>query len=413
MQARSDDRERRNFLLNLAEGALFLAGGAFISVQTVLPALVTRLGGGNIAVGSVSVAMWMGLFLPQVFAARYVQTLAWKKPWALGFGALQRTAVALIGATLLLAGDAPAALAIFLVLFTLLSVVTGISTPGWYDLFAKLTPVRRRGRLAGLRNALGGAGALLSGYALTMLLTALPFPWSYASAFFAAAVLQGVSLALQFWLVEDRSSPVLPPVPWGVYLRQLREVLGANREFRKFLLASAFPLLAGVPAGFYTVYALRKFGLGESVVGEFTLIMVAGQVAGAVAGGVMADRYGNRIVMILAAGATLCAGVCALAAPSPGFFRAVFAFLGFTLGTELMARYNMCVEYGPVEQRSTYIGLMNTLLAPLYLAGLAGGWVSDAFGYEALFLMGALASSAGLLLFLFRVRDPRVAEVAA
>jgi len=73
-----------------------------------------------------------------------------------------------------------------------------------------------------------------------------------------------------------------------------------------------------------------------------------------------------------------------------------------------MVRYNMSVEYGPIEQRSTYIGLMNTLLAPVYLFGLAGGWVSDLFGYETLFSLGILASLAGLALFVFRVRDPRI-----
>ncbi len=32
-----------------AEGGLFVAGGSLMSAQTVLPALITRLGGGNIA----------------------------------------------------------------------------------------------------------------------------------------------------------------------------------------------------------------------------------------------------------------------------------------------------------------------------------------------------------------------------
>ena len=67
--------QRRNFRINVTEGALFVAGGTFISSQTVLPALVAKLGGSNVAVGSVAVILWVGLFLPQIFSARVVETL--------------------------------------------------------------------------------------------------------------------------------------------------------------------------------------------------------------------------------------------------------------------------------------------------------------------------------------------------
>jgi predicted MFS family arabinose efflux permease len=81
--------------------------------------------------------------------------------------------------------------------------------------------------------------------------------------------------------------------------------------------------------------------------------------------------------------------------------------MGMNLGSEMMTRYNLAIEYGPTEQRATYIGLMNTLLAPLYAASLAGGWISDYFGYRAVFALGAFCSVAGILILLFRVRDPR------
>lgn len=410
MSGHSERTDRRNFLLNLFEGALFIAGGSFISSQTVLPALVTRLGGGNIAVGAVGVILWVGLFLPQIFAARYAQTIPWKKRWAIGFGALQRSVVLLIAVMLLLVGDLTPSLALFLffAFFTLLQVLTGISTPGWYDLFAKLTPVRRRGRLSGMRNSLGGLGGLVSGMVLTVMLAVLPFPWSYAAAFFGAALLQWVSLVLQIRLVEDTPSPVMPRTGLREYSTQLRAVLTANREFRMFLISSVFLILATVPMSFFTVYALRRFQAEESVVGEFTLTMVAIQVISALVNGYLADRYGNRVAVVLAGTAMLLASVWALCAPTLGAFRLVFVFVGMNLGSELMARYNMSVEYGPIEQRSTYIGLMNTLLAPVYLFGLAGGWVSDLFGYETLFSLGILASLAGLALFVFRVRDPRI-----
>ena len=82
-------------------------------------------------------------------------------------------------------------------------------------------------------------------------------------------------------------------------------------------------------------------------------------------------------------------------------------FLGVNLGTELLARYNISVEYGPPEQRSTYVGLMNTVIAPFYLVGMLGGTISDAFGYTTVFWIGTIASVIGILMMVFRVQDPR------
>jgi len=401
--------ESQNFLLNVLDGALFISSTAFISGQTVLPAMVARLGGDNIAVGALGVFLWVGLFLPQIFAARYVETLPWKKPWSVGFGAAQRSVVLLMGIVILLLGDShpAAALWTFLGLFLLNQVLTGVATPGWFDLFAKVTPPDKRGRLIGVRTSLGGGGAFLCGFVLIALLGSLTFPLSFAFAFFCAFALQTISIVVQSRLVEEVPSKVTERKPVFAFLRQVPAVLRGNVEFTRFLVASIFLVLSMMPAGFFTVSALSRFQADESVAGEFTLVMVAVLVVSALAIGFIADRYGNKTALIFAASGMLCASLWALVAPTLTWFKLVFVFMGINLGTELMMRYNMAIDYGPVEQRSTYIGLMNTVLAPFYFSGILGGWLSDMFGYPAVFGVGALSSIVGIVLLVVNVRDPR------
>ena len=105
--------------------------------------------------------------------------------------------------------------------------------------------------------------------------------------------------------------------------------------------------------------------------------------------------------------AMLLASTWALLAPSPGWFTLVYVFFGITLGAEAMVRFNMAIEYCPPQFRSSFIGLMNTILAPCYLAGLAGGVLSDLVGYKGVFLFGILASVIGIYLLVRHVRDPR------
>ena len=400
---------KRNFLINLSEGALFIAGTSFISTQTVLPALVNRLGGGNLAIGALAVITWVGLFLPQIFAARYAQTQRWKKTWAIRTGLVQRFVVLVTGIVILSFGNSHKllTLSLFLILFGFYQILTGIATPFWFDMYAKLTPVGLRGRLSGLRTSLAGGGAFIGAFILTWLLVNFEFPLGYALAFFITFGLQFISIFLQFAIIEEHPSNVLPSQSHTNYFKQLRNVFLENIPFRNYIFVSIFLILATMPLSFFTVYGLRSFNTDESFVGQFTLIMVIGQGIGALIIGFVADRYGNKLALISASGTMLIASIFALLSPTIEWFRMVFLFMGINLGSELMTRHNLALEYSPIEQRSTYIGLMNTILAPLYLSGLLGGWMSDMFGYQAVFSLGIIFSITGMIFLILLVHEPR------
>jgi MFS family permease len=400
---------RKNFLVNVAEGALFITTAGLSSVQTVLPALVARLGGGKMAVGAVALIAYMGVFLPQIVAARYAAARPWKKPWTVGFGLVHRVGalVLAIGIWVLGGRDPHAALVFFFVVFALNQTILAITTPGWFDLVAKLTPVHRRGRLFGFRNAVGGAGAFLSGIGLTWLLANLPFPHNYAIALLISFFFQFAALVVQSRLVEAEPSAVVPGKPLVRYLRELPGILKTNVEYRKFILAVACMVPATAPFGFFTVYALERFGPGEEVVGAFTLSMVIGQIVSALAAGMVADRFGNRIAMLPAAAAILLATSTAVLATDAWWFIPVYLFVGMNIGSEIIIRYNMAIEYGPANERAMYIALTNTLLAPLYLTSLLAGALVERAGFMPLFVAGILLGCLGLAQFIFRVRDPR------
>ena len=403
--------EQHNIKYNIAEGGVYISSSAFVSPQTVVPALLARLGGTNVEIGMVSVLTYVGLYIPQLFAARYVEALPWKKPWSISFGTAQRFVVLLMGLLVLLLGGSgsPWVLAIFLFLFFMNSVIAGIATPGWFDMFAKLTSPKKRGRLVGIRNSLGGLGAFLGGFVLTWLLATFAFPANYAVGFFIAFVLQISSIMIQARLIEKDPSPVGQVRTLSSYLTELPVLLRENKQFTKFLIASAFLIIAMVPSGFFTVYVLRDFHADESVVGQYTLAMVAIQVVSAVAIGFITDRWGNKIALLVTSVSMMLASSWALIAPSPGWFTLVYVFFGITLGAEMMVRFNMAIEYCPPQLRSMFIGLMNTMLAPFYLAGLAGGLLSDLVGYKGVFLFGIGASLIGIYILARYVADPRKA----
>lgn len=405
----SAEVEKRNFILNFVEGALFSSSVGFMSTQTMLPALIVKLGGSNIEVGAIGVITAVGLFLPQIFAARYVETHAWKKPWAIKYGLIQRVVVLVAGVSIFVfGGHAPrTALWIFLALYALNQIMLGVTTPGWFEMFAKMVPVHKRGRLTGIRSSLGGIGAFLCGITLTWYLTRFEFPLNFSLAIISVFVLQGASIVVQLFLIEAEPSPTVERKPFFAYLQQLPQIFRDNIPFRNFILAMIVQIVATMPVGFFTVYALQRFSANETIVGAFTLAIVAVQVVSSLGIGALADKFGNRLALLIAATALFLANVWAMFAPSLDSFVLVFIFLGINLGAELLARYNIAIEYGPPEQRALYIGVMNTVVAPFYGVAMIGGAISNALGYTALFLIGTIASCVGIGMMLFIVREPR------
>ena len=98
----------------------------------------------------------------------------------------------------------------------------------------------------------------------------------------------------------------------------------------------------------------------------------------------------------------------ALLAPSAIWLVAVYVLLGIYTGADYVAGLNIILEFSPPEDRPTYIGLTNSLLAPsLTLGPLLGGWLAGILGYNGLFLTALVIVLIGGLMMTLLVREPR------
>jgi MFS family permease len=124
--------------------------------------------------------------------------------------------------------------------------------------------------------------------------------------------------------------------------------------------------------------------------------------------GMVADRFGHKVVLAMAPFVMVCAVINAWLAPSSGWLVVTFLLLGMYSAADNVSAFNIIVEFCAPEDRPTYIGLTNTLLAPmLTLAPLLGGWLAMTLGYPGLFATAlAIAITGGLLMGVW-VREPR------
>lgn len=396
----------RNFRFHFIEGSLYLASFALINVQVVFPALVIKLGGGNIAVGTLPVLYYLLYFLPQVLAANYAGRSPYRRSWVLSAGLAQRIQILVLALIVLLGKDFPSVvLVLFFISFGANQIIAGLSSPQWFDYLAKTTLPHQRGRLMGLRSSVGALMGFANGAILTMFLAYFPFPWDYGATFFVAFLYQLASWIVLRKVSGEPPSEIVPPLPFTSFFGRISDLMRSDRRFRLFLIASALSVIGLMPAGFFTVAALKRFSLPDSFIGFFTMTFLAAQVLFGGFLGWIADRKGHKSTLLICSAAMLAASVMALLAQNPGWFFAVFALVGMLMGMEMITRYNFAGECATEQNRPLYIGIMNAWLAPFYLSSLLGGWVSDRAGYETVFAAGGVFSLAGFLI-LARISDP-------
>jgi MFS family permease len=402
---------RWNFAVNTLDLSFYTFGFTLVSQATVMPLLVSHLTSSKLLIGLIPATYSLGYLLPQLLTANFAESLRRKLPFlTLVGGLVERTPFLWIGLVLwLLAKPSPTiTLVAFFLLLAMTAAGNGLCNPAWYDLIAKAIPVKRRGLWAGVSNSLGAfmgiAGAAVAG----RILVEKSFPDNFALCFLLTSAAMLISW---FGLAANREaiSPTFKPIiGLGKYFRQLPAVLRRDKNYVHFLIGRSVANLGGMAAGFFMVYGVERFSLGGADAGALTAVLVGSQALLNLLLGNLADRRGHKLVLMLGTFIMALAAIAAWMASSPAWLYVAFALLGAAMAADTVSGMNIILEFCAPEDRPTYIGLTNTLLAPAKtLSPILGGWLATLVGYSPMFLVALVVSVLGGLLFAAWVREPR------
>lgn len=402
---------RHNVVALGVDFGLFMVGLSFASQATILPAFAAHLGASNLIIGAIPALMTLGWNLPSLFAAGYTESLTHKLPFVMRYTIWERLPFLVLAAVaFFVAGPAPGlALALMLVMLLLITSAGGLLMPAWMDIVARAVPIGLRGRFFAVSSVLAGMGGLLGSLLTAWVLARVPAPGAYGICFLISAVCMGLSYVALARVREPRAATVEAAPALGAYLRRVGRVLREDRNLAWYLFSRGLTFIGMMATGFYTVHALRFYAAPDWAVGVFTTALLAGQMAGNVALGALADRSGHLAPLNIGLGALLLANVVALAAPSLEVFTLVFVLQGVQLAAINVSGLNVLLEFAPgPAARPTYVGLGTTLLTPVaFGAPLVAGLMADAFGFPTVFAAAALGALAAMALLLGRVREPR------
>ncbi len=396
-----------NFGVSLGDAVFYVFGLSFASTTVVLPLFLQNFTQSRLALGLILGLIDAGVALPQLFMVPFINRRSRQLPLVVGASVVPRAMFLFIAVLMAFSTRLPAPVVVvgMLGLIALFGLTIGIVVGPWQEMIVKTVPALQRGRFFGMRLTIAGlagaVGAALAGW----MLGALAFPINFAACLFITFASMMVSWGFLIFTREPTTPPRVTAAAPVLAHREGLALMRRDPNFLRFITAYWLVTLGGMATGFYAVYATQRFAASNAQAGAYNAIWFMANVVSNALWGWVNDRFGAKAVMVIGALAHIGALALALTATSVEWLYLVFALASAASAATLLASLTLPMVIGPEEERPLYIGLTNTLRAPVSVAtSLLGGWLAQTYDYPVMFMSAAGLGLAGVVVLLWAVR---------
>jgi MFS family permease len=407
---------KRNFITNTLDGAFWLMGDSFISVETILPVFASTLTDSAVLIGLVPALFQAGWFIPQFFMAGQVKKLKQKLPFAKKFGLIERILYFIFPLTAfsLHWGTKELALWLFIFLVACRGLTSGIVALPWQEVIARVIPSPVRSRFFGVSRMLGRGMGLLGSVISGFILAEFAYPNNYGLSFLMGGFFIWISYFFFIRTIEPKENninfsdePSNSKDKWFDF-SSYKAIFKNDINFRVYLFSRIVFQFGNMATGFLAVYGIQHFSMADEQAAVFSGLISVSGILGYIFWGIYGDDVGPRKVLLISNLIQVLTLVIAFLSRTIWPYYFIFLFFGFAQSGSIIGEMILGMELGKEEERPTYIGLARSLPGFFVLfAPIMGGILIEWLGYRSMFLVALtfLIISMG---FLSRVHERTV-----
>ncbi|HID92643.1 MAG TPA: MFS transporter [bacterium (Candidatus Stahlbacteria)] len=385
---KSKKYSNRNYLLGIGNGICFNLSQAFIGGKTILPIFVSNLTSSQVLIGlasSLEMASWP---LPQIIVASWIEHKPKKKPLYISMAMLRIISIFVL-TLIIFSITGTLLLPIFFALFTIYCVAGGIAGVPFMDIVGKTIPSTKLGSFWGWRIGVGSALAGVAGFFVKHILETRQFPTNYGILFGIATAVITVGLILFSFVEEPTEEVSKERKKFREYIREGRKSLWKDVNFRMLFYTRVLLGVSAMSFPFYIVYATKVLGFPESIVGILIVFQMFGTVLSNILWANLNNRMGAKEVLKYAS-------ILTAILPIFVFIKvgipAAFFLMGASLTGVFVGYQSALLDIAPPMKRPTYVGFMNTMVAPSLFLPLIGGAIIQLTSYKFLFFISLIAA---------------------
>ncbi len=399
---------KHNLIVNIMDGSFYGLGIGISSFYTVLPLFVSTMTDSAILIGLIPAIHNVGWQLPQLFTAQKLGRLERFKPFVSLMTIQER--VPFLGLALIAFLSPHLGPTVTLILTFLFLIWQGLgagfTANGWQNMVNRIIPPEILATFFGLQSAgsnlLASGGAIFAGYILENMNTSN----GYALCFLITAACMVISYGF-LQLTREPSKPVITPDESKAdFWRKVHEIMKKDVPFRWFVIARNAFQFGMMAQAFFIIYAIKVHHLSLEASGFMTGLLFVTQVAANPILGWISDKWSSSIVLKGGAVAIGLASFIAWWAPTAAWFYLVIILSGAASTAFWTIGIAMSLEFGEEQEKPTYVGLANTLIAPSTIfAPLIAGWIADLSSYAVTFLTATVFSVFAVIMLQLFVKD--------
>ncbi len=374
----------------------------FTEVNTVIPALILRVGGRELHVGIVTAIMVSVPLISRLQFTSFLSGRAKKKPYLLVGINLRILALVLIAVTIALYERLTVTQIILLLyaellLFTLSGSFAGLP---YIDIIGSTISSERRRDFFTRKQIISSVGMLVSVLIARYILKSVEYPNNYTFLFAAAAIFLAIA-SIGFWRIEEDVVSTVKRMSYVETLRRIPNVLRADRNLRIYLLYSNILGAQIALTPFFITFAKDRYVLDPQMLSSVLFLQIIGMILSSFLWPKIVQRGGFKSILRIRAYLSVLLPAAALIT---GYFASqlVYIFIFFGMGSLLSARTvsedAVIVELSEKHTRVLYLGILGTFnLIIVFLPIVLGGLISR-IGYVPIFISVSVISLWGIVL---------------
>ena len=390
-------------------------GTAFHTVYAVVPLFLKELGAPNVIATSSAGLFSIIIAIPMLFTAALTRNVTNMKKMVISAHCIILVVAFFLGYVFAFSdmGKSLIAWKIYFILFITYSLSIGIIVPIWADFLEKTTKRSLRGKFFGVGFAFNSLGAFGGGILLKFLLeTNIPFPKNFGYGFIILFLC--LSIGTSFFAFYKEKKQNKSSTSFKQFKKETKEIIKNRPNFHRYLFSRIF-YCASLPAiGLYAVFCQKKFGFNISEIGSFTVLNVISMGISSYMSGYLGDKHGHKISMLIAYSFHLVAVILALLSKNMFWVYCIFISIGAGQGAFMPSAMNLIYDFADLEDKKTYMAIIDSFLAPfslMFLVGIGFLITKNQFVFS-FYIIGSCLFIALLILY-FYVKDPKLKKISA
>ena len=390
-------------------------GTAFHTVYAVVPLFLKELGAPNVIATSSAGLFSIIIAMPMLFTAALTRNVTNMKKMVISAHCTILIVTFILGYIFTFSGIGKSLIAwkIYFILFIIYSLSIGIIVPIWADFLEKTTKRSLRGKFFGVGFAFNSLGAFGGGILLKFLLeTSIPFPKNFGYGFIILFFC--LSIGTFFFAFYKEKKQNKSNTSFNQFKIETKQIIKNRPNFHRYLFSRIF-YCATLPAlGLYAVFCQKKFGFNISEIGLFTVLNVISMGISSYISGYLGDKHGHKISMLIAYSFHLIAVILALLSKNMFWVYCIFISIGAGQGAFMPSAMNLIYDFANLEDKKTYMALIDSFLAPFSLMFLVGiGFLITKNQFVLSFCIIGFCLLIALLILYFFVKDPKLKKISA